>query len=483
MSGQQTVEGSRAQRPGSAEAGQVRPTGGVAPTWWVVFLRELTDLWIGGRALTLLFLYSVLLGVQTYVMATNSELSLIPPKEIVYETVKVAIAVSIFIGLIIGSDSISGERERATLESLLLTPTNRGQIMLGKFLAGISPWPVALLLTIPYMMALAQGDEVLWPAVLWGAILGSVLAPAYTGLGMLVSFFSGTNRTSFFVSLGLYILFLVPAQLPGTAQTGAAGQFLQWVNPMAASSHFLSKHLVNYRSLAEFWTWLISPFAFLLLVLAVLFLYAGPGLRLDPGRAGRLWSRLGRSAGLLIAAGLIQAQGAHSALASPAQQPSSGQVQIDIDKDYMVVKTGDRVDFITQVTNTGAEPTNPVIVAMNVINLDSEGDVVDPEDWSPERTQYIESLAPSEVAEQAWIINTILEGDYMVYMVALPEPSSTESTSQAVSSSGIHLTVTPFTRLNPVGILPYVIGGPALMFACILVIYQLRRRQIDQGDS
>ena len=100
---------------------RVGPSGSALPTWWLVFTRELADLWIGGKALNLILIYGVLLGVITYVMATNSELSLIPPKEMVYETLKNAMAVSLFIGLIIGADSLSGERERATLEGLLLT--------------------------------------------------------------------------------------------------------------------------------------------------------------------------------------------------------------------------------------------------------------------------------------------------------------------------------------------------------------------------
>ena len=106
-----------------------------SPSWWIVFLREVHELWVGGRALTLLLAFSIILGIETYVFASNSELSLMPPQEMVYETLKTAITVSLFICMIIGADSISGERERATLEALLLTPAGRRQIVIGKFLA------------------------------------------------------------------------------------------------------------------------------------------------------------------------------------------------------------------------------------------------------------------------------------------------------------------------------------------------------------
>jgi ABC-2 type transport system permease protein len=203
-----------------------------APTWWLVFVRELSELWME-KAPILLSIYSVLLGIMTYVMASNSELSLIPPQEMVYETLKAAIAVGLFISMIIGADAISGERERSTLESLLLTPTSRTQLVVGKFLAAISPWPVTFAITIPYLKVLAQGDAVFGQALPWGLVLGTALSPAFTGMGMLASFWSNSNKTSLFIGLGIYVLFLLPTTLPGRAQTGLMGSLLQQVNPIA----------------------------------------------------------------------------------------------------------------------------------------------------------------------------------------------------------------------------------------------------------
>ena len=459
-----------------------RSEGRSLPAWWLIFTRELTDLWVGGKALTLILIYSVMLGIMVYVLSSNSELSLIPPKEMAYETLKNAMAVSLFIALIIGADSLSGERERATFEALLLTPASRRQIITGKFLSGISPWPIAFLIVIPYLNVVAQGDEILGPAILWGGITGTILATAYTGLGMLVSFFSNSNKTSYFVSLGIYILFLVPAQLPGRAQTGATGQFLQWVNPVAAVNHFLSKHLVNYRTLAEFWTWLIAPTAFMLIVLGLLFLFAAPGLRLEGGRESKIGKMLKRGTAVVGLVLLLAFPTAVPVLARDTLKTESG-LQITIDKDYVVVKTGDKVEYNTVITNIGSTASAPLIVAMNLINLDAKGDIVDPEDWSPQRTQYLEGLAPGESASLSWIINTILDGDYMVYMVLIDAPTSTETTSHPVASSGIHLTVTPFTRLNPLGVLPYAIGGPVLLGLAIFFVYRLRRKNIDLGGS
>jgi len=462
----------------------IRPSGGT-PTWWLVFKREVVELWMGGKAPVLLLIYTILLGIMTYVMASNSELSLIPPQEMVYEILKAAIAVGLFISLIIGADSISGERERLTLESLLLTPTSRRQLVIGKFLAAITPWPGALIVTVPYLYVLAQGDAVFQQAVPWGILLGTALAPAFTAMGMLASFWSNSNKTSLFTSLGLYILFLLPTQLPGKAQTGFMGSLLQQVNPLASANHFLSKVLTNNRTVDEVWPLLISPVAFALLVYVLLFLYASPSLRLEAGKASKFWSRVGRVIGVSGIAGLMLMAGVSSARAqgmSPmSHEPSP--LELSIDMDYKTVRAGEHILYNTVVTNHGAENSPPLCLAMNIINLDAAGDIVDPEDWSPQRTQYIETLAAGQSMTLSWRVNAIIDGDYLVYMVAIPEPEDADATSLPVVSSGIHLTVTPYTKLNPGGVLPYAIGGPLVLVAGIIFLYRMRRRRIDMGEG
>jgi ABC-type transport system involved in cytochrome c biogenesis permease component len=456
-----------------------------APTWWLVFTTELQELWMSGKAPVFLLIFCVLLGLMTWVLASNSELSLIPPQEMVYETLKAAIAVGLFISLIIGADTISGERERATLEGLLLTPTSRRQIVIGKFLAGISPWPVAYLIAVPYMMVLSQGDEVFRHAVPWGALLGTTLAPAFTAMGMLGSFWSNSNRTSVLISLGLYVLFLVPTQLPGTAQTGFAGSLLQQVNPIAASNHFLSKILVNNRTLGEWWPFLLSPAVFAFTVFFLLW-YVSPGLRLDVSRSSKQWVAFTRRLGFSTAAAFILAGllGTATVMAqAPDATPADANVAISMDTAYTTVKTGDKVLYNTVVTNKGQAATRPLVVAMNIINLNAAGDIVDPEDWSPQRTQYIDSLPAGQSQTLSWRVNAILEGDYLVYMVLVPDPGGKDATSQPVASSGLHLTVTPFTKLNPGGVLPYAIGGPVLLGGAMFLLFRARRRQIDDGKS
>ena len=258
--------------------------------WWVVCRRDLQDLWVGGRAMMLLLVYTIVIGVTTYLMVKSSQLDLTPPKEMIWSTLQTCMYVGVFMGLLIGADTLSGARERATMETLLLTPAGRNQIVFGKFLASMSPWPAALAVTFPCLLAVSQGDAALYPAIRWVAFVGSLLVIGFTGLGMLVSFWSNSNRTSLFISLSLYVLFLLPALLPGQAQKGLVGKFFQRSNPLAGADEFLEKLIVNNRSLQSYGSWLKGPFVFPIIVIILLFLYAGPRLRLEAG--GRRLFRL-----------------------------------------------------------------------------------------------------------------------------------------------------------------------------------------------
>ena len=278
-------------------AGQERqPPVAMPPVWWLVFKQEVAELWFGGRVLNLLILFSVLMSVTAFLLATNNEIRLMPLSQTVNIALTSAITFGLFIGVIISADSITGERERATLEALLLTPGSRRQIIAGKLLSALSPWPVTLLLSVPYLLVLSQGDPVLGRALFWGAIVGSILTVVFTGLGMLFSIWSNSSRVSLAASLLVYVLSLTPAQLPGEFQTTPAGVLIAAVNPLEASRRFLESTIIHNQPLGETWFYLAAPVLFIAVLLSVLFFYAAPRLGLEAGGAS-MRRRVSRSAG------------------------------------------------------------------------------------------------------------------------------------------------------------------------------------------
>jgi len=108
--------------------------------WAVVLVQELRDLWLGGRGLLLCLGFSALLSTIAYLVATNTDLNFLERREAVSLTLQVATAVGGLLALLAAADAISGERERGTLETVLLTPVSRREIVVGKLVASISLW-------------------------------------------------------------------------------------------------------------------------------------------------------------------------------------------------------------------------------------------------------------------------------------------------------------------------------------------------------
>ena len=245
----------------------------------VVALQELRDLWLGGRALLLSLAFSVLLSVISYLVATNRALNYLEQRESVNLTLQVAIAVGALLALLAAADTISGERERGTLEMLLVTPVSRLRIAGGKLGGALSLWVAAYTIVIPYVWFLGRGLAVVGNALAVGFVVGTLLAVFLASLGMLVSAFAGSNRVSLSLSLFLLLALFAPTQFPSSAQKGWVADLLLRLNPLTAGEHYVGNIVVDAHSWSEDVSWLASP-VIGGVVLAAVALAAGRAVRL-----------------------------------------------------------------------------------------------------------------------------------------------------------------------------------------------------------
>ncbi|TWD84163.1 ABC-2 type transport system permease protein [Kribbella amoyensis] len=228
-------------------------------SWLVVAWREIRDLWLGGRGLVLLFAYAITLSVTTYLTASNQALNFLEQREAVSLTLQVAVALGTLLTLLAASDAFSGERDRGTLESLLLAPIPRWALTVGKGLAALTLWFAAYVVAIPYVWYLGKGVKVVDTSLRSGLLVGALLALAMVGLGLLISIFSSTNRVSLSVSVFILLALFAPTQMPSSAQRGWFGDLLLRADPFTAGLRYLGRTIVNARSFAQEGHWLIGP--------------------------------------------------------------------------------------------------------------------------------------------------------------------------------------------------------------------------------
>jgi ABC-2 type transport system permease protein len=236
-------------------------TSPAAPTsgWAVVAGQELRDLWLSGRGLILVFGFSVLVSAITYLGATSEGVNFLEQRETTNLALQVAVVFGALLALIAAADTISGERERGTLESLLLTPVPRRHLVLGKLLAALSLWFTALVVAVPSVWFLGREVGAVDDALAAGLLVGTLVAISLTALGGITSVLARTNRLSLSVSLFVLLALFAPTLLPAGAKQGWAGELLLRVNPMTAAEHYMRNVIINQYEWTRELSWLVSP--------------------------------------------------------------------------------------------------------------------------------------------------------------------------------------------------------------------------------
>jgi len=240
----------------------------------VVAERELRDLWLAGRGLPLLLAYTLLLSATSYLVAANQALNFLEQREAVSLTLQVAVAVGALLVLLGAADSVSGERERGTLESLLLSPAPRRSLIIGKGSAALSLWAAAWAVSVPYVWYLGRGVGVVGVAVASSLVVGSLLAVFLSGYGLLISTIASSNRLSLSVSLFALLALYAPTQMPTAVQNSWIGELLLRVDPFTAGLRYLGKLVINGHSPGQDAGWLIGPVVAAAIAAAVALLVA-----------------------------------------------------------------------------------------------------------------------------------------------------------------------------------------------------------------
>jgi ABC-2 type transport system permease protein len=238
-------------------------------SWRVVFRQETADLWLGSKGLSVLFGFTSILAVLAYLAAGDASINLLDARESVGLIVQVAIGLGTLSALVVSADAISGERERGTLESLLVTPVPRRSLVIGKLLAATTMWMACLVVAVPFVIVMADGPGLVGDALLVLIVAGGLVAAALTGLGLAVSAVAMSNRVSLAAAVALLVLLVAPSQLPAIKGKGAFGSVLIKANPVGAGLQLANEVLVNQNPWSSQWTYLIAPFVATVVLTAI----------------------------------------------------------------------------------------------------------------------------------------------------------------------------------------------------------------------
>ena len=149
-------------------------------------------------------------------------------------------------------------------------------------------------------------------------------------------------------------------------------------------------------------------------------------------------------------------------------------LSVTVDQTEISTQLGNSVIFRSTIRNDGATTRRGLIAHLNVLGLRS-GVYVDPEDWSSERTRYLNPLRAGATTTLTWSIHAVDGGALGLYVAVLP--GRTDRRPPATTPM-IRLDVTERRTLDAGGILPLAVGVPGLIGLVALGIRISRRRSI-----
>lgn len=159
-------------------------------------------------------------------------------------------------------------------------------------------------------------------------------------------------------------------------------------------------------------------------------------------------------------------------LLSPAASAAQGEnIAVTVAPDRIATELGGKFAFTSTITNNGATDARALIAHLNVLSL-RDGTYVDPEDWSSNRTRYLDPIAPGESTTITWRMQAVNDGDFGIYVAVLPESGAP---IPPTAGPTIHLDVAERKTLNAGGIVPLVLGIPAALGLLALGV-RIRRR-------
>jgi hypothetical protein len=154
-------------------------------------------------------------------------------------------------------------------------------------------------------------------------------------------------------------------------------------------------------------------------------------------------------------------------------EPLSGTLTVSVSESDISLLTGDSLTFTSEIANNGTEITPSLVANLNFVSINNDV-YVDPEDWSPDRTVIVDPILPGSSSTQSWTVNPVLKGEIGVYVAVLPR-TDVAGAGPLAASPAIHLSVGERRSLNPGGVLPAVLGVPALLALAFAGIRLARR--------
>ncbi len=156
------------------------------------------------------------------------------PSILIQQLMGFAATVSLFMIPMLTMGSYAEEKKRGTMEMLMTSPITELEIVLGKYLAGLTVFSIMMAPTIIYHLFIAKYSDPSFPWRIMGA--------SYLGILLL---------GSVLVAIGTFISSLTENQIVAAVVTFAIALFLWIINSLTSNAGTVTGKILNYFSVIK----------------------------------------------------------------------------------------------------------------------------------------------------------------------------------------------------------------------------------------
>lgn len=235
--------------------------------WNLIARKEAGELLLSVRGILWLLTAAVGMSVFALLLVSNTELSLLDNAQVVYDMLGIVTAMGSLLALIVGVDTLGGERERKTIVPLLLAPVSRQSILNGKLSSIATAWAAMFLIALPYVWAVASTGQNLFSGIAVLALLGTPVVLSFGYFGMWLGTRTRQSVTAYMIGLVTLVVCASPLLLGPALRQSAIGRAFDLVNPFSGAVNAYDAVVIDSMSIISQWVGFLTVGVWLIVMI------------------------------------------------------------------------------------------------------------------------------------------------------------------------------------------------------------------------
>ena len=203
---------------------------------------------------------AVLSGLCVLVISIK-EGSVLAQNDVLQYAMKAAMFLTVTISMVLGSACFASEREENTMESLLLTPVRKRDLVVAKYLGVMLIGVVLYIVCIPYLAAIGYGSGLTGRAIFMTIFGGVLLLASFTAVSVMFSILMKSSRAAILTSVLIMTVLTVPPLIQGLFKLSPIGTAILKLDPIACCFDMMGK-LLEKQPFFSLWVYILPLVAF-----------------------------------------------------------------------------------------------------------------------------------------------------------------------------------------------------------------------------